>query len=212
MKETLKRSSIYTIFLQIITLVLLAGCGKQAPTKSAREPLPDEYKKVVESIRVTERKGGNPSFSLEAGKLIELQNYIEFQDLGEVLTYSEGKPEMKLSADLANWYERQNRLEAIGDVLVRAVDEDFSLKTPKLTYKTQEELFETDGFAIVETDRYILTSDSLVGDVKEKTIYASGNMELKDSDGLEIKGKSLEFNWETQSYRIKGPIVVKIHD
>ena len=62
----------------------------------------------------------------------------------------------------------------------------------------------------MQTERYNLVADELKGDVKAKMLYAKGNMELKDHDGMEIQGSSLEFNWETEEYLIKGPIIVRI--
>jgi len=198
------------LVLLIAALSLLTGCGTQAPQKPAREPLPSEYKKVIEMIEIVERKDGKPTFSLEAEQLIEYDTHFEFQALGEVLTYSEGKPELKLTANIANWYEKKERLVAIGNVLITAVGKDFELAAPKVIYEISKEQFETEGTSVVKTDRYTLISDKLSGDVSKKILYASENMELKDNDGLSVYGSSLEFNWETQSYRVKGPLTVRV--
>lgn len=203
-----KRIHILTILLLLTTLFV--GCNKQAPSQSSREPLPEEYQKVVEKIEIKDRSKGQPTFSLSAEKLIEFADYAEFQKLGEIITYSEGKPEMKLTANKALWYDKQDKLVAIGDVLVKATEKDFRLVTPKLTYLIEGEKFESDGVSVVQTERYNLVADELKGDVKTKMLYAKGNMELKDQDGMEIKGSSLEFNWETEKYLIRGPISVRI--
>lgn len=191
-------------------LLLLTGCGKQAPEKPVREPLPSEYKKVVEMIQIVKRKDGKPTFFLEAEQLVEYENHFEFQALGEVFTYSDGEPELKLTANIANWYEKKERLEAIGNVLITGTKEDFELAAPKVIYEISNEQFTTEGTSVVKTSRYTLISDKLSGDVPKKILYASENVELKDNEGLRVTGSSLEFNWETQHYRIKGPLTVRI--
>ncbi len=203
-----KRISIIT--LVIVAALLFSGCKKEVPSQVKREPLPEEYQKVVEKIKVVERKDGQPSFSLEAGQLIEFRNYTEFRDLSEVITYSDGKAEMKLVANVAEWYSRQKRLVAIGDVFVLAVDKSFEMSTPRIVYETEKEQFEAFGTSVVTTDRYTLIADKFTGNVKENMFYARDNMKLRDNDGLEIEGSSLEFNWKDETYHIKGPIKARV--
>lgn len=193
----------------MLPVMFFAGCTREN-VETQREPLPSDYKQVVDTIKVVERREGLPSFSLEAKTVIEFNDYIEFNDLDEVVTYSDGNPELKLTSNTAAWYQRQNRLEAIGDVNLFGLEEEFILQAPKVVYQTLDETFKTIGRATIITSSYRVSADKLDGSVKEKLLIARGNLILINEDGMEVEGSSLEFNWETNDYKVKGPITAEI--
>ena len=200
------------LWLLIALALCLSGCRESAEKNTTREPLPSEYKQVVENMSVVERRGGLPIFSLNAGTVIEFDNYYEFQRLSEVITYREGQAELKLRTKLANWHYRQGLLEAIGDVAIFGFTEDFMLEAPKVNYYAKEDTFETVGRSTLTTNKYKVYADRLSGDVEEQLLLATGDLLLVDMDGLEVRGSSLEFNWDTRNYKIKGPITAVVQN
>lgn len=100
---------------------------------------------------------------LKAPKQIELQNgdrefpngvYVEFYD-------ESGKMTSTLTANSATFYKEKNSYKVLGNVIIKNLEEQKTLKTEELNWFPDKQKVNTDKFIRIETPDQILTGEGL---------------------------------------------------
>ncbi len=141
-------------------------------------------------IKQTATRDGRKEWSLEAGSAnyIESENKAVLKDL--FITYFlEDNQKVYLDADQGILNTATNDIEFSGNVVVR--NEDYRLRTDRLSYEHNRRLIFTDDRVHIEGDGADISADSLKYDLKANQIVLTGNVATRISRDFR---PSREFN------------------
>ena len=126
-------------------------------------------------IKQTATRDGRKEWSLEAGSAhyMDTENKAVLTDLF-VTYFLENNQEVYLKADQGILNTDTNDIEFSGNVVVR--NQDYSLKTERLSYEHRQRLIFTDDRVNIAGTDAVVSADSLSFDLKANQIVLTGNV------------------------------------